>query len=209
MTIENIICEIEASSDEYYRLTVSSYEAQSGLWLAKCRFRRTDSGEQIGGCVVSEKSQLLALISLSAKIKSELAELARPPHEWGRVALRVLLKDYRQLDVELTEILFKLQKSREAGTLSKEELHRGHWNARTLAIAGGIKFSHRLAMPSEQDRIDLMTSPEPVYQDAVINPWYLDDLNSRDSLFEFIIDPSAEVILAHEGHQARMAKGGQ
>jgi hypothetical protein len=37
----------------------------------------------------------------------------------------------------------------------------------------------------------------------------LDDLNSRDSLFEFIIDPSAEVILAHEGHQARMAKGGQ
>lgn len=195
-----IVNQIESQGNAYYRVKVSSREAQPKLWFARLAVERLDSGERVGGIQCSGDTQHQALLILSGKVRSCIDNLPCPPPEWGRIELRKLIADYRQFNDELTGILVALKKRLEANTLTAECLHDEYWKARDFSIEGSVMFARRLAQLSEQDRISLMTSADYIYQDQ-INPWSIDDMDSRSALFEFIVEPSEDVIKAHEVHE--------
>ena len=201
MTSENFD-QVDPLFSVYYRTEISCRETRPQLWFARLVVERKDSSERVGGIQCSGASQQQASELLSAKFGNYITTLPRPPHEWERIELRKLLINYRKFNDELTTILVALQKEQKAQTLTVEHLHDEFWKARDIATKGGAEFTQRLVQLSEQDRISLMTSPECVYQDPT-NPWSLDDMGSRSALFDFIIEPSKDVIGAHQAHEHR------
>ena len=187
--------------DEYYRVVLTCREAR-GHWTARATVRRIDTDEAVGGEQRYGESKGHALSLAVENLDSYLDSLPRPPVEWGRVALRQLLVDYKEFNYKLTSSVMKLEKLRCAGTLSAVDLHEFHWGNRDFVIKNSIIFARKLQNLSEQDRIDLMTSPESVYMDP-IDPWNLGDRDARSEIFEFIVNPSPEVIGAHEIHDTR------
>ncbi|MDQ1924720.1 hypothetical protein [Massilia pseudoviolaceinigra] len=175
-------------SDGFHRIVLHVREVQANFHFARATVERLDSGEQIGGVQKSGATPEQALHSLAATLDDYVASFPRPPAEWGRLELRSLLVDYRKISYELTSILVKLQKLRENGHLSESNLHDLYWKSRNLSVKNISTLTHRLAAISEQDRIDLMTSPDDVYRNLT-NPWNLDDYDTRASLFEFIVSP--------------------
>ncbi|MDM5175874.1 hypothetical protein PO883_01510 [Massilia sp. DJPM01] len=189
-------------SDGFHRIVLHVREVQTNFHFARATVERRDSGEQIGGVQKSGATPEQACRSLAATLDEYVASFPRPPAEWGRLELRSLLVDYRKFNDELTSILVKLQKLRANGHLSESNLRELYWKNRNFSVKNIATLTHRLAAISEQDRIDLMTSPDDVYRNLT-NPWNLDDYDNRDSLFEFIVNPSDQVLAAHEIHEAR------
>jgi hypothetical protein len=187
--------------DEYYRVVLTCRYAR-GLWIARGSVRRTDTDESVGGDQRMGKTQDEAVNLVAENLDSAIAGFPRPPPEWGRVALRMLLVDYEKFNDTLTSSLVTLERLRSAGNLSHSDLHEFHHKNRAFIIENSINFSLRLQSLSEQDRIDLMTSPEDVYTNP-IDPWSLADRDGRSELFKFIINPSPEVIRAHHLHDTR------
>jgi hypothetical protein len=189
-------------ADDYYRVRVSVLETPTGRWVAKGRIERVDSGEEIGGEGKFGKDRDEAIAGIFEPLRLRMSVLQRPPHEWKRVAIRQLLLDYRKFNDELTHLGVTMEKMRKDGDISKEQLHEMFWKVREAACKGSVDLARKLETLPEQDRIDLMTSAESVYQ----NPgdlWNLDDLDGRDALFSFILDPSDAVVNAHCAHRER------
>lgn len=184
--------------DEYYRVVLTCRYAR-GLWIARGDVRRTDTDESVGGDQRMGKTQDEAVNLVAENLDSAINSFPRPPPEWGRVALRMLLVDYEKFDYTLTSAVIKLEQSRSAGTLTRADLLEFHHKNSDFITENSIKFSQRLQSLSEQDRIDLMTSPEDVYREPM-DAWKLADLKNRSDLFRFIVHPSPEVISAHHNH---------
>ncbi|MCE3607826.1 hypothetical protein LXA47_30125 [Massilia sp. P8910] len=189
-------------SDGFHRIVLHVREVQTNFHFARATVERLDSGEQIGGVQKSGATPEQALDSVAASLEECVASCPRPPAEWGRLELRSLLVDYRKFNDELTSILVKLQKLRANGHLSESNLHDLYWQSRNFSVKNIATLTHRLAAMSDQDRIDLMTSPDEVYRNLA-DPCHLDDYDGRAALFEFIVNPSDEVLEAHEAHKAR------
>lgn len=187
--------------DEYYRVVMTCREAR-GNWIARATVRRIDTDESVGGQQRSGKSREIALNLVVEKLNNFVDSFPRPPAEWGRVALRQLLVDYEEFKYKLTLALDELEKLRSAETLSASDLQQFYNKNIDFVIENTVAFAQRLQNLSEQDRIDLMTSPEHVYQN-LMTPWNFDDRVSRSEIFKFIINPSSEVIRANEIHDNR------
>ena len=188
--------------DGFYRIVLHVREVETHLHVARSTVKRLDSGEDVGGVQKSGATPEQALHSLAAALDECVNSFPRPPAEWGRVELRSLLVDYRKFNDALASILVKLQKLRETDRLSSSILHDLYWKSRKFSVKSIALLTHRLAAMSEQDRIELMTSPYEVYRNLA-DPYHLDDYDGRAALFEFIVNPSDEVLEAHEAHKAR------
>lgn len=193
---------IDRWRDEFYRTGLRCREAGPGFWMARAEIKRVDSGETVGGAQRSGETRERACDSLMRNFETNFHDLPRPPPEWGRVDLRMILIDYQAFNDKLTSALVHLQESRASGTLSESELHRIFWESRNLEIESTKILSKRMGNISEADRIALMTSPDGAYKNQT-DPWNLDDMEQRSRLFQFIEDPSPEVVRAHEIHDAR------
>lgn len=186
----------------YYRLAISSREAQPGFWIARGTVYRQDSDEEVDGAQVSGESEEEAMDSLFAPLLKCVLSLSTVPREWNKTELRSLLQNYRKFNDELTSILASLQKSLASGGLDSSMLHASYWKAREAAAQGSISLARRLAALSESDRVSLMSSDDEVYLNQS-RPQNLDDLDSRSALFDFILEPSEAVVIAHELHLRR------
>jgi hypothetical protein len=184
--------------DAYYRVVLTCRYAR-GLWIARGDVQRIDTGESVGGDQRMGKTQEDAVNLVAENLDRCMDSFPRPPPEWGRVALRMLLVDYENFNDALTSAVVKLEQLRSAGNLTHDDLHEFHHKNRDFVIENSIQFSQRLQSLSEQDRIDLMTSPEDVYTEPM-DGWKLADLKNRSDLFQFIVNPSPEVISAHHRH---------
>lgn len=160
---------------------------------------RNDSNEQVGGIGRQGASREDLLASIEKEISVFMLNIRRPPPEWQKLEVRKIIVEYHRLNYELTSNLARLNASLRTGKLSEDELHEGFWRAREEACKGGASLALKIASLVESDRINLMTSPEEFYGDAD-NPWYMDDLDARSALFDFIINPSPEVMAAHQAH---------
>lgn len=190
--------------DEYYRVVLTCRHAR-GLWIARGDVRRIDTDESVGGDQRMGKTQEEAVNLVAENLDSTIDSFPRPPPEWGRVALRMLLVDYENYNYALTSSLVKLERLRSAGKLTPADLHEFHHKNCAFVTEHSIKFSQTLQSFSEQDRIDLMTSPEDVYREPM-DAWKLADLKNRSDIFRFIVNPSPEVISAHHRHDYYASK---
>ena len=187
--------------DEYYRVVLTCRYAR-GVWIARGSVRRLDTDESVGGAQRMEKTQDSAVSLVAQDLDNCMDSFPRPPPEWGRVALRMLLVDHENFNDTLTSSLVKLEQLGRAGQLTPADLREFHHKNCEHVIESSLHFSQRLQSLSEQDRIDLMTSPEDVYK-APLDPWKLADMSGRSDMFRFILNPSAEVTRAHHKHENR------
>lgn len=192
----------ELSGSPFYRLATACRETRPGYWIARATVCRLDTGEEVKGIQHSGESQAEALEAIKASLPALIASLDRTPNEWGRVQLRNLLRAYRNYNDALTAILVRSQRALASGTLDSTLMHSEFWEAREVAVDGSMELARQLAALPEQDRIDLMTSPDAAYLDPMA-PFNLDDLDARRALFRFVLNPSAAVIDAHQRHLAR------
>jgi hypothetical protein len=196
--------ELDEIGNKYYRVAANVSEVKPLVWRACGRIARTDTGEFVkGGTTVHDISREKVLAKLHERLRQTIDNL-EPPYDWSNPdKVRQLIQKYIAYNRQLTDMYVSLEGDRSKGNLSKESLHKTHHAIRDLMTSETLEIVRTLQQFSGDEKLRLMTSPEKVYSD-VMDPWNLDDVYAREALFKFIIDPSDEIIQAHEAHRKRM-----
>lgn len=114
-----------------------------------------------------------------------------------------LIKKYIDSKKKQTSIYMEMEKARENSALSKDLLHEKYHELKDRVSESCLELVGLISKLSNSEKIDLVTSEQKTY-DNPTDPWNLDDLYAREALFKYIVDPSNEVIFAHEKHRERM-----
>jgi hypothetical protein len=70
-------------------------------------------------------------------------------------------------------------------------------------IKQSIAIARSIELLTPQERIEMLTSPDYVYDDPS-DPWNLDDLDARGGVFKFFLNPSEMETSTHEAQTKKI-----
>ena len=198
--------EIELAKTQYYRvLRVITHYDKADRWVARVRVRRTDTDEYVNlGFMVSGSDKRTVETESADKIRDSLmAQLdEQVPTEWN--------SDVRRLLVRCTRLRNKFTKfgafcsKQITDSDNDDEFYDKYiifWN---MVINESTAISHQIELLGAKDRLALLQSPDSVFEDPS-DAWSLLDLDRRDQVYSFFLDPTAAEQQAHEAQLRRLS----
>jgi len=189
---------INVTENEYYQIHYILSE-ESGKWLARIRITRKDTNEYIrGGFTVygNEKNNVKekTLTKINNLLIPKIEALGCPP-EWDTEIRRILVECTKHrrailkfggychdcISTQIDDNVFGLEYAK-------------FWQR--LINATSI-LSKRVEQLSPQERINLLVSPDSVFEDPS-DSWSLEDLDSRNMIYGYFANPSEQEKITHE-----------
>jgi uncharacterized protein YaaR (DUF327 family) len=188
----------------HFSVDVRVREIKSGGWEATGIIIRKDTGENVqGGTTVFSENRETALGKLFEQLKVRLNNMVRP-YDWENPdKVRQIISKYIHFNEQITNRYMSLENERSNNILTKDTLHKACHEIRKKVSSTTINILNELNRFSEEDKIRLMTPDNNIYQN-IVNPWNLDEIYARETLFAYIIDPSDSVKNAHNELRNRM-----
>ncbi|MGR9054216.1 MAG: hypothetical protein ACU84J_16375 [Gammaproteobacteria bacterium] len=198
--------QLKGLETEYYQIKSRVFfDSDSNYWMGKVRVYRKDTGEEIdAGFRVVDKDQTLVkekmLSKINSSFKKEMSELD-VPMEWKSPARPILVRC-----IKLGSFISGfggLCKEVLAGAKNIEEYDDQYIDFWQKLVEETIEISRSIEALTPHERIQLLTSPENVFE----NPedfWNLDDITYRSRIFKFFLNPSQDEIDAHQNQLSRM-----
>jgi hypothetical protein len=198
---------IRALESEYYEIvyrfkTIATKNGEE-RWMGQARVRRKDTGETVkAGCTVFGPDRAFVEQGIIEKLKQTMKDLGIP-HGW-QTRTRKLLVRYLAFESKITEFR-TLVKALSENQNIKEDLDNKYGKFCNFLVTETISFVREIETFTENERAELLLSPEYVYKDP-IDPWNLDDQGARWEIYKFFLNPSARERTLHEMHKLEMEK---
>ncbi len=198
---------MELAGNEYYRVFCFLSEREGvGKWLAKIRVIRKDTDEYVnaGFTIFDDEKKLVienATTKINASLMPALEEMGAPP-DWDSEVRRVLVcckklhSNIVQFGSDCADII--------ASQGDVDEFWIKYPKFWKQLIKESIALSQRIEMLSTQERIDLLVSPDNVFEDPS-DSWSLEDLDSRIMVFDYFANSTTQEKIVHEAQKKKLA----
>ncbi|MCX7068970.1 MAG: hypothetical protein NTW85_14920 [Methylococcales bacterium] len=189
MTIDK---ELKKFESQYYRMFYEiSFNTNAGKWMGKVRIVRKDTDEAVRGGfrVFDVKKNLLKkkmIEKIHSTLETDLTKLG-VPYEWNSKGRLILVLHLRLMDsiVEFGKFCDDTIAGKESSNYFTEKYVHFWYEL----IKQSIAIARSIELLTPQERIEMLTSPDYVYDDPS-DPWNLDDLDARLGVFKFFLNPS-------------------
>ena len=194
-------------NDAYYALRIitrKSISSKNEPFLVRVHLIRKDTEKPVVSTFVSGQTGEGFLRNLRQKLLPLFLTLPRPPHQWMMLSVWKLLDDCQEHHDELVRIRLKISTvlHQNISTADLEEMISDLYYSIRMQTINLVRQAEAL---SEEDKLALFVADELDYQSEFGDDY---ELAIRDEVFEFILDPSDEVKVAHQKHIERLHSGG-
>lgn len=158
---------IRALESEYYEIvyrfkTIATKNGEE-RWMGQARVRRKDTGETVkAGCTVFGPDRTFVEQGIIEKLKQTMKDLGIP-HGW-QTRIRKLLVRYLAFESKITEFR-TLVKALSENQNIKEDLDNKYGKFCNFLVPETISFVREIETFTENERAELLLSPEYVYKD--------------------------------------------
>ncbi len=195
---------IDVTENKYYQIHYLLSE-ESGKWLARVRITRKDTNEYVpGGFTVYESDKKNVIEKTLATINDSLMpkiEALGSPLEWDTEVRRILVEcaKYRRAILKFGSYCHDCI----ATQADDEEFGLEYAKFWQRFIKATSILSKRIEELTPQERIDLLISPDSVFENPS-DSLSLEDLDSRNMIYGYFATPSEQEKIAHETHLKKL-----
>ncbi|MBU3058488.1 hypothetical protein [Pseudomonas indica] len=190
--------------NEYYQIKTELLE-QNGIWKAHAIVIRRDSLATVPslsfGAAADSKED--ALLILRKKLERKILKLESPPDDWGvENSPCSIVIHYIQTKGKISEMIFTLETALFEGKLTIDMLRESIRSIQVSTEELTIESVTNILRLSQDQIIELLRSPEKVYQD-IYKSSHLDDAYAREEIFRFIKNPTQIMLSTYTAHKER------